>query len=221
MEGVPGAQDPGFTTRGATAALALSLHRWWTCHLWGLWPTGNCLQAGNSIFLWCQRAARLSELAASCPSHQHNGNYRSILGRSFAGIRETWRRCLHGDTWTLLPSQSKMMSSGHTKAEQHILFHYQTTSASSKFGKFPATRTLTSLQLATFWKTIVSTPLCSSPVRTEKGDRFSVDPAEQGCMCFSIILEISSERADNAWSILNTASEDEIIFGVNEINKQY
>lgn len=38
---------------------------------------------------------------------------------------------------------------------------------------------------------------------------------------FPSFLEISFERADNAQSILNTASEDEIIFGLNEINKQY
>lgn len=38
---------------------------------------------------------------------------------------------------------------------------------------------------------------------------------------FPPFLEISFERADNVWSILNTASEDEIIFGLNAINKQY
>lgn len=43
-----------------------------------------------------------------------------------------------------------------------------------------------------------------------------------GAVCaFPSFLEISFERAENAWSILNSASEDEIIFGLNEINKQY
>lgn len=146
-EGVPGARHQDSPTRDAVAALALPLPWWWTYHLWGLWPTK--LSAGGQV--------HFSVVSVSSPSLWTCCELPQSLARwelpDYFGLFLCWhQRNLEevlgagGGTWRSLPSPSKTMSLGRTKAEQHIAFHYQTVITSSK--TCPATLTLPSLQVA-------------------------------------------------------------------------
>lgn len=119
-------------------------------------------------------------------------------------------KCLGGGVQRALPPLWKMPFSGHASTERHVMFHYQTTITSS----IPCTiaRTLNTLQAVVFWerRSQHSSLLISSNDWKCTGTAL-VSTLNSVVCAFPSFLQISFERADNAWSILNTASEDKII----------
>lgn len=172
-------------------------------------------QVRKSTFLWYHWVFHLTEFAVSCCHHQRHGSHWSILGH-FSGVRETWRRrpwfwkCLGGTAHKRLSSDRANTVIFHSKPQLQAL------QLVPSHGHWP------SFRLVCLGNTTVSTLHCWSQVMTENEKGAGLVLTLNRAVCaFPSFLEISFERAENAWSILNTASEDEIIFSLNEINKQY
>lgn len=170
----------------------------------GLWPAVNFLQVGKSIFLWCQWVlhlwtfCKLPQSLAWWELLEYFGPFPLLASEKPEGV--AWEG---SGTWKSLPSPSNMY---WTSSRPYWTWAAYCIS-------------LPNHSLPCHWNTDLSSGCSvweehsqqSSLLISSKEPRRGTDLVfilYRAACAFPSFLEISFERADNARSILNSASED-------------
>lgn len=198
-DSVPRAWDQNNTAWNATVALALPLHRWW---MFGLVASSKFSASGEVHFSMVSVSSPPLNFLQAAPVTGMMRITGVLWAISFAGIRETWRSGL-GGKWHLKISAFSI---------QYVLNIFQAVLNLDSIS-------LPNHSLPCHWNTDLSSGCSvweehsqqSSLLISSKEPRRGTDLVfilYRAACAFPSFLEISFERADNARSILNSASED-------------